>query len=228
MTQFEIKDGVAIIPEGMTEIPFHAFINCEDLTTVVIPDSVTCIVNGAFFGCSSLTEIVIPSSVTSIGAAAFYGCSSLTEIVIPNSVTQIGYDAFSHCSSLKNIVIPNSVTSIGEGAFSHCYSLKNVVIPNGVTSIGDKAFCCSSMRRLVIRNIRKWVTEKETTTVTNGSSLTSVTLPESLTELGKDVFHGCEKLETIYVPTTKANFYREHLPETLHDKIVEFELPNGD
>ena len=200
MTQFDIKDGVAIIPEGMTEIPFHAFINCEDLTTVVIPDSVTCIVD-----------------------AAFYGCSSLTEIVIPNSVTSIGDDAFSHCSSLKNIVIPNSVTSIGEGAFSRCYSLKNVVIPNGVTSIGDKAFCCSSMRRLVIRNIRKLVTEKETTTITNASSLTSVTLPESLTELGKDVFHGCEKLETIYVPTTKANFYREHLPETLHDKIVEFE-----
>ena len=200
MTQFEIKDGVAIIPKGMTEIPFHAFINCEDLTTVVIPDSVTSIVN-----------------------AAFYGCSSLTEIVIPNSVTSIGDDAFSHCSSLKNIVIPNSVTSIGEGAFSRCYSLKNVVIPNGVTSIGDKAFCCSPGRRLVIRNIRKLVTEKETTTVTNGSSLTSVTLPESLTELGKDVFLGCEKLETIYVPTTKANFYREHLPETLHDKIVEFE-----
>ena len=160
----------------------------------------TCIVNGAFFGCSSLTEIVIPSSVTSIGAAAFYGCSSLTEIVIPNSVTQIGYDAFSHCSSLKNIVIPNSVTSIG-----------------------DRAFCCAPMRKLVIRNIRKWVTEKETTTVTNSSSLTSVTLPESLTELGNDVFLGCEKLETIYVPTTKADFYREHLPETLHDKIVEFE-----
>ena len=201
MTQFEIKDGVAIIPEGMTEIPFHAFINCEDLTTVVIPDSVTCIVN-----------------------AAFYGCSSLTEIVIPNSVTSIEDDAFSHCSSLKNIVIPNSVTSIGEGAFSRCYSLKNVVIPNGVTSIGDKAFCCSSsMRRLVIRNIRKLVTENEPTTVKNASSLTSVTLPESLTELGKDVFLGCEKLETIYVPAKKANFYHEHLPETLHDNIVEFE-----
>ena len=200
MTQFEIKDGVAIIPEGTTEIPFRAFFNCEDLTTVVIPDSVTCIVN-----------------------AAFYGCSSLTEIVIPNSVTSIGASAFSRCSSLKNIVIPNSVTSIGASAFSRCYSLKNVVVPNGVTSIGDKAFCCSSMRKLVIRNIRKWVTENETTTVENASSLTSVTLPESLTELGKDVFLGCEKLETIYVPTTKANFYREHLPETLHDKIVEFE-----
>ena len=177
MTQFEIKDGVAIIPKGMTEIPFRAFFNCEDLTTVVIPDSVTCIVN-----------------------AAFYGCSSLTEIVIPNSVTSIGASAFSRCSSLKNIVIPNSVTSIG-----------------------DRAFCCAPGRKLVIRNIRKLVTENEPTTVKNAYSLTSVTLPESLTELGKDVFLGCEKLETIYVPTTKANFYREHLPETLHDKIVEFE-----
>lgn len=199
MTQFEIKDGAAIIP-GMTEIPFRAFMNCEDLTTVVIPDSVTCIVN-----------------------AAFYGCSSLTEIVIPNSVTSIGASAFSHCSSLKNIVIPNSVTQIGYNAFGFCTSLTNIVIPNSVTSIGDRAFCCAPGRKLVIRNIRKLVTEKEPTTVTNTSSLTSVTLPESLTELGKDVFLGCEKLETIYVPTTKANFYREHLPETLHDKIVEFE-----
>ena len=200
MTQFEIKDGVAIIPEGMTEIPFRAFINCEDLTTVVIPDSVTCIVN-----------------------AAFYGCSSLTEIVIPNSVTSIGPGAFARCSSLKNIVIPNSVTQIGYNAFGFCTSLTNIVIPNGVTSIGDRAFCCVPGRKLVIRNIRKLVTENEPTTVKNASSLTSVTLPESLTELGKDVFLGCEKLETIYVPTTKANFYREHLPETLHDKIVEFE-----
>ena len=200
MTQFEIKDGVAIIPEGMTEIPFHAFINCEDLTTVVIPDSVTCIVNGAFFGCSSLTEIVIPNSVTSIGPGAF-----------------------AYCSSLKNIVIPNSVTQIGYNAFGFCTSLTNIVIPNGVTSIGDRAFCCAPGRKLVIRNIRKLVTEKETTTVKKAYSLRSVTLPESLTKLGKDVFLGCEKLETIYVPTTKANFYREHLPETLHDKIVEFE-----
>ena len=200
MRQFEIKDGVAIIPDGTTEIPFRAFFDCKDLTTVVIPESVTSIVNGAFFGCSSLTEIVIPNSVTSIGPGAF-----------------------AYCSSLKNIVIPDSVTQIGYNAFGFCTSLTNIVIPNGVTSIGDRAFCCAPGRKLVIRNIRKLVTENETTPVKNASSLTSVTLPESLTELGKDVFLGCEKLETIYVPTTKANFYREHLPETLHDKIVEFE-----
>ena len=177
-------------------------------------------------------DIIIPETVvfkkvayrvTSIGEEAFSWCDSLTSIVIPDGVTSIGSSAFWDCSSLTTVVIPDSVTCIVNGAFFGCSSLTEIVIPNSVTSIGDRAFCCAPGRRLVIRNIRKLVTEKEPTTVTNASSLTSVTLPESLTELGKDVFLGCEKLETIYVPTTKANFYREHLPETLHDKIVEFE-----
>ena len=177
-------------------------------------------------------DIIIPETVvfkkvayrvTSIGEEAFSWCDSLTSIVIPDGVTSIGSSAFWDCSSLTTVVIPDSVTCIVNGAFFGCSSLTEIVIPNSVTSIGDRAFCCAPGRRLVIRNIRKLVTEKEPTTVTNASSLTSVTLPESLTELGKDVFLGCEKLETIYVPAKKANFYREHLPETLHDKIVEFE-----
>ena len=39
MAQFEIKDGVAIIPEGTTEIEVRAFEN-SDVRRVVIPDSV--------------------------------------------------------------------------------------------------------------------------------------------------------------------------------------------
>ena len=38
MTQFEIKDGVAIIPEGTTEIKEAAFAGCTKLTSVTIPD----------------------------------------------------------------------------------------------------------------------------------------------------------------------------------------------
>ena len=34
MTQFDIKDGAAIIPEGMTEIPFRAFINCAEVIDI--------------------------------------------------------------------------------------------------------------------------------------------------------------------------------------------------
>ena len=41
MAQFEIKDGVAIIPEGTKIIPAEVFKDCSLLTSVVIPDSVT-------------------------------------------------------------------------------------------------------------------------------------------------------------------------------------------
>ena len=68
--EYEIKDGVGIIPEGETEI------------------------NGwAFEGCKKLKHIEIPPSVTKIGKAAFYGCKSLTSISITPSVKEIVQDA---------------------------------------------------------------------------------------------------------------------------------------
>ncbi|MBR3859957.1 MAG: leucine-rich repeat protein [Bacteroidaceae bacterium] len=51
MADFEIKDGVAIIPEGTTEIGRRALINCTDLKSVVIPEGVTKIGNHAFYYC---------------------------------------------------------------------------------------------------------------------------------------------------------------------------------
>ena len=54
MAKFEIKDGIAIIPEGTGEIP-----------------------NNAFFGCSSLTTVIIPESVTNIGSRAFINCTKV-------------------------------------------------------------------------------------------------------------------------------------------------------
>ena len=51
MAQFEIKDGVAIIPDGTTEIGEYAFSFCESLTSVTIPDSVTSIGDSAFCNC---------------------------------------------------------------------------------------------------------------------------------------------------------------------------------
>ena len=77
MAQFEIKDGVAIIPEGTTEIEWGAFKNCSSLESVTIPESVTKIGYGAFYGCTSLKSITIPESVTEIASAAFSGCTSL-------------------------------------------------------------------------------------------------------------------------------------------------------
>ena len=51
MADLEIKDGVAIIPEGTKEIGNKAFNKCTELTSIVIPNSVKKIGELAFYNC---------------------------------------------------------------------------------------------------------------------------------------------------------------------------------
>ena len=53
MAKFEIKNGVAIIPEGTTMIGAYAFAGCSLLESVTIPESVEVIGWHAFGGSAS-------------------------------------------------------------------------------------------------------------------------------------------------------------------------------
>ena len=130
---------------------------------VIIGTGVTSIGEEAFGNASSLRSITIPDSVTNIGDYAFVNATGLTSITIPDSVTSIGDFAFSS-TSLTSITLSDSVTSIGTAAFAST-DLTSITIPEGVTSIGDSAFF-------------------------NASSLTSITIPDSL------VFADCDALCT--------------------------------
>ena len=55
MAKFEIKDGVAIIPEGTTVIGWGAFQDCTSLKSITIPKSITEIHAYAFNECSALS-----------------------------------------------------------------------------------------------------------------------------------------------------------------------------
>ena len=83
MAKFEIRDGVAIIPEGTTKIEEKAFYSETSLECVVIPKGVSEIGESAFEGCTSLTTVILPFSVNKIGCDTFKECLKLTAIYVP-------------------------------------------------------------------------------------------------------------------------------------------------
>ena len=218
------------IPDSVTTIADDAFQDCSSLIAITIPNSVTSIGRMAFYGCSGLTDVTIGNSVTTIGEWAFNSCYSLTSLTIGNNVISIGDCAFQECSKLTSVTIPNSVTSIGGMAFADCSKLTSVTIPNSVTSIGSGAFSRTGIYNdesnwkngvLYISNclIRADEDEvssayiiKEGTRLIAGyafgdcSSLTSVTLPNSITSIGSSAFSWCESLKEVIC-------YAEKVPE---------------
>ncbi|MBQ9552659.1 MAG: leucine-rich repeat protein [Clostridia bacterium] len=93
--------------------------------TYTVESGTVNISNCAFLDCENLKSIIIPDSVTSIGAGAF-GSTGLTSVTIPNSVTSIGEEAFGFCTKLTSMTIGSGITSIGDYAFFYCTGLTDV------------------------------------------------------------------------------------------------------
>jgi len=209
------KDTDIIIPsvspdgDKVISIGNSAFSSCSNLTSVTIPDSVTSIGNYAFYGCSSLTSITIPDSVTSIGNYAFYGCSSLTSVTIPDSVTNIGNSAFDDCSSLTSVTIPDSVTNIGNSAFRNCSKLTTITVADGNSKYHSAGNCLiETETKTLIAGCNTSVipTDGSVTSIGAGAfcrlTLTSITIPNSVTSIGYDAFRECSSLTSVTIPSS--------------------------
>ena len=202
----------------------------DSLQTVVLTSGES-IGRYAFYD-SHLTSVTIPDSVTSIGSGAFEDCWGLTSITIPDSVTSIGYDAFSACYKLVEVYNKSSLNIVA-GSTGHGYVgyyAKNVYKETGGswftdTEDGFRFFYDGKQGYLMEYNgseteidLPTSFTAYDRTLVKsytiykyafyNCSSLTSVTIPDSVTSIGDWAFAYCDGLTSIAIPDSVTSIER--------------------
>ncbi|MBQ8290415.1 MAG: leucine-rich repeat protein [Clostridia bacterium] len=212
------------IPDSVTYIGTSAFKGCTSLEKITLPfvgagkDGSSNTHFGYIFGApgyssnenyvpKSLKNVVI-TSTSAIAFSAFENCSSITSITIPNNTTSIGAYAFAGCKSLTSITIPDSVTNVGISAFKGCTSLEKITLPfvgfkkdsTDYTHFGyifgasdytsNKTYVPASLKEVVI-------TDAEVIgdyAFRECDSLVTVSIPYSITSIGRGIFWGCNSL----------------------------------
>ena len=184
----------------------YAFENCTKLVSVKINDGVQTIGSFAFLNCTGISEISVPDSVTNIGNGAFSGCSGFVEMALPfvggsagattpSASTLFGYIFGS--SSFPGAFETVQLYGIGEGESATYY------IPRYLTSVtvnGEILFGafygCDRIEKITLTS----ATDLGDYAFYNNTSLTEITIPDSVESIGEMTFAYCTSLEDIDFP----------------------------
>lgn len=143
-----------------------------------------------------IPSVIDECKVTKIGNEAF-ASSGITGVTIPDSVTVIGSYAFTE-TNIKSVKIPASLDAknCGRGIFQKCIYLTTVDISKGVTAIPIEMFLgCTALTSITIPDSVVEIGNH----AFSGSGLTSITIPDSVTSIGQNAFSG-SGLTSITIP----------------------------
>ena len=210
----------------------RAFYNCTSLWRIYMaePTYLETIAEEAFYNCSESNLFAGVTNAKSIGWNAFYGTNWYNNqkdgilyisesgnticygykgaqptgtLTIKEGTTTIADMAFQGCTGITNVIVPSSIKYIGGGAFSGTSWASN---QGGILYSGDICLGTSGSSSTINGNL---VIKEGTTKIISNAfineEITSLTIPNSVTEIGSKAFAGCYLLTRVTIEDGATN-----------------------
>ena len=185
------------LPSGLTKIGRYAFENCANLIEIEIPKGVKTIGEYAFQNNTRLSTVAFlgNSQLTTVGDYAFAACGSLEKIELPAKLTSINGSAFSGAIALHTINVQKGNTTFASndgvlynfsGSALIAYPAAHgteYTIPDTTQTIGACAFAYAKIYTIDLGKVTAIGAS-----AFQYSSLSKITIPDSVTQMGEAAF----------------------------------------
>lgn len=216
------------LPHSIRYISYHAFENCDSLTTVYF-NADSAVDNGygsepIFVSCPSLTNVIFGDHLTQIPSDFLMGITTIETIQLPASLRSIASNAFANCHSLRHVNFNHThLESIGGGAFYNCTSLENADLSRTpLASIGSGAFQNTGISHAILP---RTCTNIGSGAFRDDTLLHYVCIMADSIGWNDNMFSNCPRLDTVRLFCTVAPFIP--LTEESFNTTTHFFVPCG-
>ena len=183
------------IPDSVETIGTNAFQNCQDLESITLPASLKTIESSAFSSCRNLSEVRLPTSLKAIQSYVFDGCSSLETVFYDGPLAQ-----WSQVNTSNDFLGYSSPSLVMGDYTAQFISVEDdpfaAPIPKKTVTITKYTGTESTV--ILPSTINSWpVTKIGEAALKDNSTITSVTIPANVTEIGANAFAGCTNLTSV-------------------------------
>ena len=206
------------LPSTLENIGTNVFYGCTALANINFPISLKNI--GAYaFRETAITQAVLPMGIVNIEQNAFRDCKKLTKAVLPATLVGVGKNVFYGCSSLVvDVDIDEDTLSGWSGSWKTTGEINAITINYGGTraTSGDYQYIVRD-NKAVLTDYLGNATEVTVPATIDGypvigllktfngeSTITSVTVPNSIDVISELTFKGLTSLTSLTIPFAGA------------------------
>lgn len=224
------------LPANLLEIEDGAFKNCLSLVNISIPNSIKRIGAGAFDGCTNLQYneyddclyLGNENNPYLVLIKVIDNEEDISYLSIHENCVVIADGAFeNYPNTIETVKIPPKVITIGKGAFKNCTYLVSLYI-GGFTFLGEKgkmlkinieeeAFYNCPYLASVLFDFTS-VSKIGNRAFNNCKELETFIISAGITEIGYQVFDGCDKLKKITYKGSPSMFSKIEIAKN-NDKL---------